>query len=177
VFFMFASGKVGYLLHDQLHLRRFHGDSCLHVFVLHVCIRQGCPCYLFHGICFRLVEIIPTVSLAIELASHYNSLIYQKKISTYLCTCLLCELPKNKCVGPFEFLLKCLNLQKQHNVYSCVCLLFNVWTFILLSAQINGSTTWVFAASLCFLCQFDALFLLHMLMWFWKWAWQSSMRS
>jgi len=48
----------------------------------------------------------------------------------------------------------------------------NVWTFILLSAQINGSTTREFAASLCFLCQFDALFLLHMLMWFWKWAWQ-----
>jgi hypothetical protein len=40
----------------------------------------------------------------------------------------------------------------------------NVWTFILVSAQINGSTTWVFAASVCFLCQFDALFLLHMLM-------------
>jgi len=38
--------------------------------------------------------------------------------------CLLCELPKNKCVcvGPFEFLLKCLNLQKQrHNVYSLMC--------------------------------------------------------
>ncbi|KAJ6914161.1 hypothetical protein NC651_016426 [Populus alba x Populus x berolinensis] len=38
--------------------------------------------------------------------------------------CLLCELPKNNCVcvGPFEFLLKCLNLQKQwHNVYSGVC--------------------------------------------------------
>jgi len=66
-------------------------------------------------------EVIPTVSLAMgyKLASHCNSLIYQKKISTYLCMCLLCELPKNKCVcvGPFEFLLKCLNLQKQwHNV-------------------------------------------------------------
>ena len=70
------------------------------VCVLHVCIRQGCPCYLLHGICFRLVEIIPTVSLAmgLKLASHCNSFIYQKKISTYLCTCLLCELPKNKCV-------------------------------------------------------------------------------
>ena len=73
-------------------------------------------------------EVIPTVSLAMgyKLASHCNSLIYQKKISTYLCMCLLCELPKNKCVcvGPFEFLLKCLNLQKQgHSVYSDVCLL------------------------------------------------------
>uniref|UniRef100_A0A2K2CCP0 NADH:quinone oxidoreductase/Mrp antiporter membrane subunit domain-containing protein n=1 Tax=Populus trichocarpa TaxID=3694 RepID=A0A2K2CCP0_POPTR len=45
-------------------------------------------------------EVIPTVSLAMgyKLASHCNSLIYQKKISTYLCMCLLCELPKNKCV-------------------------------------------------------------------------------
>ena len=45
------------------------------------------------------------------------------------------------------------------------CFQFNVWTFIFLSAQTNGSTTSVFAASVCFLCLFDALFLLHMLMW------------
>ncbi|KAJ6923473.1 hypothetical protein NC652_016947 [Populus alba x Populus x berolinensis] len=59
-----------------------------------------------------------------KLASHCNIVIYQKKISTYLCMCLRCELSKNNCVcvGPFEFLLKCLNLQKQwHNVYSGVC--------------------------------------------------------
>ena len=81
---------------------------------------------------FRLVEVIPTVSLAMgyKLASHVTVLFTIEK------------LPKNKSVS---FLLKCLNLQKQeHNVYSCVCLLFNAWTFILLYAQINGSTTWVF---------------------------------
>jgi len=115
------------------------------VFVLHVCFRwlvgwlvgDFMEIHVFELLwccehVFDWWEVIPTVSLAMgyKLASHCNSLIYQKKISTYLCMCLLCELPKNKwvcecvSVGPFEFLLKCLNLQKQgHSVYSDVCLL------------------------------------------------------
>jgi hypothetical protein len=41
-------------------------------------------------------------------------------------------------VGPFEVLLKCLNVQKNKGImYTRVCLLFKVWTFILLSAQKN----------------------------------------
>jgi len=63
-----------------------------------------------------------------------------------------------------SFLLKCLNLQKQgHNVYSCVCLLFNAWTFFLLYAQINGSTTGYL------------LFCLMFSLWFWNR--QCSLRS
>jgi len=76
----------------------------------------------------------------------YNSLIYHRtpktRLLTYLSMCLLCvklfivRTSRNKGFRLFAhlcFFFKCLNLKKQgHNVYSFVCLLFNVWILILL---------------------------------------------